>query len=291
MVLKTSSSCFKRRSATVDLDAVEEPSNTFTDRHLCESRDRFLLNSILIFVLRKGYTAILKEVIQLYGQLCLKPPPFCVWCCATVLFSKTLNENLIETDSNNCNLSTNYQDQLETLITVGNNLFSKLNDSSPYKPYLNTYLKEARRVIMHLYLESSAPTSNYTLCFSKLNQHYSQSDLTDEVHNFRLRFLTLFVSENKVNCYLNERWFPARFNVFKKLQQLAFDIVKHLPEVLLDKVGSSEWVYNDAILLELNTLLALIIRQQFIRKSTCTEEDLFELIHTYHSQSCPSQLL
>ncbi|VDP05450.1 unnamed protein product, partial [Schistosoma mattheei] len=56
-------------------------------------------------------------------------------------------------------------------------------------------------------------------------------------------------------------------------------------------VGSSEWVYNDAILLELNTLLALIIRQQFIRKSTCTEEDLFELIHAYHSQSCPSQLL
>ncbi|VDP66080.1 unnamed protein product [Schistosoma curassoni] len=143
---------------------------------------------------------------------------------------------------------------------------------------------------MHLYLESSAPTSNYTLCFSKLNQHYSQSDLdtganlcvllawnqgfttplsgrsmstnpvkapyicfsssqfrrqypwcekaTDEVHNFRLRFLTLFVSENKVNCYLNERWFPARFNVFKKLQQLAFDIVKHLPEVLLDKVSN-----------------------------------------------------
>lgn len=64
-----------------------------------------------------------------------------------MLFSKTLNENLIETDSNNCNLSTNYQDQLETLITVGNNLFSKLNDSSPYKPYLNTYLKEARRVV------------------------------------------------------------------------------------------------------------------------------------------------
>ncbi|VDP39919.1 unnamed protein product [Schistosoma margrebowiei] len=267
-------------SATVDLDAGDEP----------KSRDRFLLNSILIFVLRKGYTGILKEVIQLYGQLCLKPPPFCVWCCATVLFSKTLNENLIETDSNNCNLSTNYQDQLETLITVGNNLFSKLNDSSPYKPYLNTYLKEARRVIMHLYLESSAPTSNYTLCFSKLNQHYSQSDLdpgaspcaslvwnqgfptplgglsmstnpikapdirfsscqfrkqypsckeaTDEVHNFRLRFLTLFVSEDKVNCYLNERWFPARFNVFKKLQQLAFDIVKHLPEVLFDKVSN-----------------------------------------------------
>ncbi|CAH8587328.1 unnamed protein product [Schistosoma mattheei] len=257
-------------SATVDLDAGEEPSSTFTDRHLCESRDRFLLNSILIFVLRKGYTAILKEVIQLYGQLCLKPPPFCVWCCATVLFSKTLNEDLIETDSNNCNLSANYKDQLETLITVGNNLFSKLSDSSPYKPCLNTYLKEARRIIMHLYLESSAPTSNYTLCFSKLNQHYSQSDLTDEVHNFRLRFLTLFVSENKVN---------------------SFDIVKHLPEVLLDKVGSSEWVYNDAILLELNTLLALIIRQQFIRKSTCTEEDLFELIHAYHSQSCPSQLL
>ena len=57
------------------------------------------------------------------------------------------------------------------------------------------------------------------------------------------------------------------------------------------KVGSSEWVYNDSILLELNTLLALIMRQQLIRKSSCTEEDLFELIHIYNSQSCPSQLL
>ncbi|RTG89338.1 uncharacterized protein DC041_0007577, partial [Schistosoma bovis] len=123
-------------SATVDLDAGEEPSNTFTDRHLCACSFEYLF-LLLCFIFL---------VIQLYGQLCLKPPPFCVWCCATVLFSKTLNENLIETDSNNCNLSTNYQDQLETLITVGNNLFSKLNDSSPYKPYLNTYLKEARRV-------------------------------------------------------------------------------------------------------------------------------------------------
>ncbi|XP_018653388.1 hypothetical protein Smp_131380 [Schistosoma mansoni] len=163
------------QSGTVDLDADEERSNTFTDRQLCESQDRFLLNSILIFVLRKGYTAILKEVIQLYGHLCLKPPPFCVWCCATVLFSKKLNENLLETDSNNCSLSTNYQDQLETLITVGNHLFPKLNDSLPYKPYINTYLKEARRVFLTIYIDkiTADVTIRDTYLFQQAHPIYS----------------------------------------------------------------------------------------------------------------------
>ncbi|CAH8547701.1 unnamed protein product [Schistosoma turkestanicum] len=146
---------------------------------------------------------------------------------------------------------------------------------------------------MHLYLESSTPqtNNNYTLCFSKLNQYFPPSDPIDEVHRFRLGFLNLFVSEQKVNDYLRERWFPARFDVFKKLQQLTFDIIEQLPEVLLDKVGSSEWVYNEAILLELNTLLALLMREQLFGKCLCTQEDLFELVHVYTSESCPTELL
>ncbi|KAK4475263.1 hypothetical protein MN116_002336 [Schistosoma mekongi] len=267
-------------TGTVDLDLDEESTNKFPDRELRGSREKYLLTSILIFVLRKGYTTVSTEVIQLYNHLSFRPPPFCVWCCAAMLFPKT-DENL----------STNFQVQLDILITVGNELFSGLDDSSRYKPYLYNYLKEARRVIVHLYLELFAPTNDYTSCFAKLNQYLPASDPTAEVQDFRLRFVKLLASERKVGRYLNERWLPAKPNVFKKLQSLAFDIAEQLPEVLLDKVGSSEWVYNDGILLGLNTLLALIIRQQLLHKSSCTEEDVFEIIHAYNSQSCPSQLL
>ncbi|KAH8864937.1 hypothetical protein KSF78_0003090 [Schistosoma japonicum] len=229
-------------------------------------------------------------VIQLYNHLSFIPPTFFLWCCAAMLFPKT-DENFAENASNDSSLSADFQDQLDTLITVGNYLFSGLDDSSRYKPYLYNYLKEARRVIMHLYLELFAPTNDYTLCFSKLNQYLPASDSTAEVQDFRLRFVKLLASERKVDRYLNERWLPAKSNVFRKLQSLAFDIAGQLPEVLLDKVGSSKWVYNDGILLGLNTLLALVIRQQLLYKSSCTEEDVFEIIHAYNSQSCPSQLL
>ncbi|KAH8864939.1 hypothetical protein KSF78_0003090 [Schistosoma japonicum] len=249
-------------AGTVDLD--EESTNTFSNKEL--------------------------RVIQLYNHLSFIPPTFFLWCCAAMLFPKT-DENFAENASNDSSLSADFQDQLDTLITVGNYLFSGLDDSSRYKPYLYNYLKEARRVIMHLYLELFAPTNDYTLCFSKLNQYLPASDSTAEVQDFRLRFVKLLASERKVDRYLNERWLPAKSNVFRKLQSLAFDIAGQLPEVLLDKVGSSKWVYNDGILLGLNTLLALVIRQQLLYKSSCTEEDVFEIIHAYNSQSCPSQLL
>ncbi|CAH8627466.1 hypothetical protein MS3_00008266 [Schistosoma haematobium] len=255
------------------------------------SRDKFLLNTILIFVLRKGYTAVTKEVIQLYSHLSYEPPPFCVWCCAAMLFPKTPDGNFVENTSNNLSLSSDWQNQLEILITVGDDLFSRLDDSSRYKPHLHKYLNEARRVIMHLYLESFSSTSDYTPCFTKLNQYFPASDPTDKIQDFRLRFLKLLASGCKINRYLNEKWFIAKSDILKELQYLAFDIVEQLPEVLLDKVGSNEWVYNDVILLRFNTLLALIIRQQFFGKSTCTEEDIFEIMHTYNSQSCPSQLI
>lgn len=255
------------------------------------SRDKFLLNTILIFVLRKGYTSVTKEVIQLYSHLSSKPPPFCVWCCAAVLFPKSSDGNFVENTSNNLSLANDWQNQLEILITVGDDLFSGLDDSSRYKPHLRNYLNEARRVIMHLYLESFSSTNDCTPCFTKLNQYFPASDPNDKVQDFRLRFLKLLASKHKVHRYLNERWFTAKSDVLKELQYLAFDIVEQLPEVLLDKVGSDEWVYNDVILLRFNTLLALIIRQQLLGKSSCTEKDIFEIMYIYNSQSCPSQLL
>ncbi|CAH8549480.1 unnamed protein product [Schistosoma turkestanicum] len=268
--------------STVDLDLVEK-----SDR-LRGSRDRFLLDSILIFVLRKGYKSISKEVIQFYNHFSFKPPPFCVWCCAALLFPRLEEENL----SDNVNLSNNCQNQLENLITTGDALFSGLNDLSRCKPSLYNYLKEAKRVIMHLYLESFSSTSDYTLCFSKLNQYFPVFDPSEKVQKFRFRFLKLLASEQKVTRYLNEKWIPARSYVLQRLHRLALDIVEQLPEVLLDKVGSSEWIYNDAILLQLNTLLALMIHQQLLyNKSACTEKDIAEILHTYYSHSCPSQLL
>ncbi|VDO51315.1 unnamed protein product [Schistosoma margrebowiei] len=150
-----------------------------------------------------------------------------------MLFPKTEDGNFVENTSSNLSLPSDWQNQLEILITVGDDLFLRLDDSSRYKPHLHKYLSEARRVIMHLYLESFSSTGDCTPCFTKLNQY-----------------------------------FPAS-----------------------DPVGSNEWVYNDVILLRFNTLLALIIRQQLFGKSICTEKDIFEIMHTYNSQSCPSQLI
>ncbi|CAH8617573.1 unnamed protein product [Schistosoma margrebowiei] len=165
---------------------------------------------------------------------------------------------------------------------------------------LNTYQSGSRDkfllntiLIFVLRKEYTAVTKegDCTPCFTKLNQYFPASDPTDKVQDFRLRFLKLLASGHKINRYLNERWFTAKSDVLKELQYLAFDIVEQLPEVLLDKVGSNEWVYNDVILLRFNTLLALIIRQQLFGKSICTEKDIFEIMHTYNSQSCPSQLI
>ncbi|VDP51327.1 unnamed protein product [Schistosoma mattheei] len=146
------------------------------------------------------------HVIQLYSHLSYEPPPFCVWCCAAMLFPKTPDGNFVENTSNNLSLPSDWQNQLEILITVGDDLFLRLDDSSRYKPHLHKYLNEARRV-------------------------------TDKIQDFRLRFLKLLASGRKINRYLNEKWFTAKSDILKELQYLAFDIVEQLPEVLLDKVS------------------------------------------------------
>lgn len=64
-----------------------------------------------------------------------------------MLFPKTPDGNFVENTSNNLSLSSDWQNQLEILITVGDDLFSRLDDSSRYKPHLHKYLNEARRVV------------------------------------------------------------------------------------------------------------------------------------------------
>ncbi|CAH8608588.1 unnamed protein product [Heterobilharzia americana] len=144
---------------------------------------------------------------------------------------------------------------------------------------------------MHMYLELSASTKKYTLILAKLNHYFPASDLATEVQDFRLRFVKLLASEFKINRYLTERWLPVKSDILRKLQDMAFDIAKQIPEVMLDKVGSYESVYIDKILVKRNTLLSLIMRQQLLSKSSCSAEDIFEIIHAYNSQSCPSLLI
>ncbi|CAH8871283.1 unnamed protein product [Trichobilharzia szidati] len=266
VALKDYSAVFKSKikAFTVDLDSAED-LHGFSSENVC--------------------------IIQLYSQFSANPPRLAVWCCAAMLFPKIQYGNPIYNKSCSSSSCSGLPDLLHILIVAADSFRQVLDDSSRYKKYISEYVNESKRVIMHLYLELAKESKNYSLCFARLNRYFPMKDKTPEVQEFREGYVKLLASERKFNRYLNERWMPARTKILKRLQNIAVSVAEQLPEMILDKVGTCQWKYIDGILLKCNTILAIIIRQQLLSKSSCSAEDILEIVHAYNSESCPSQLL
>ncbi|KER32513.1 hypothetical protein T265_01391 [Opisthorchis viverrini] len=153
---------------------------------------------------------------------------------------------------------------------------------------LNTTLY--REMIIHLHLEAFSESGNMAVFLQELNRHFP-ADSTDPVtRQYRLKFAQLLMSKTRTQRYLDERWLPHRSSTLSDLTDLAWKVAQQFPDVLLDKIGTSEWSDVDVILRHLNTAMSLCLREYFRDRSECTEQDILEFAHFADTQSLPSQL-
>lgn len=266
----------------VDLDTERPHSIADEEEDTYDIIEEFILKNLLLFSLRKGFLKAAHSVLLLFHQFSYHVPPLAQWCLIATRDPPTKSSQSI------------LQAQiswLDSLIAITQSFIQSMDQPScSFREPMVNYLTKARRSIIHLHLEAFSESGDMAVFLQELNRHFP-ADSTDPVtRQYRLKFAQLLMSKTRTQRYLDERWLPHRSSTLSDLTDLAWKVAQQFPDVLLDKIGTSEWSDVDVILRHLNTAMSLCLREYFRDRSECTEQDILEFAHFADTQSLPSQL-
>ncbi|KAF7234330.1 hypothetical protein EG68_10850 [Paragonimus skrjabini miyazakii] len=135
----------------VDLDADKQQSfsSVISEDEAYGITEEFLLNSLLLYALRKRFLKAADAVLPLFRQCGFEAPALAKWCLVTMHGPPDpSSQSVLDQASEELYTSKTHCKWLDTLIPIGSELLSNLDQSAEsFRQPLMDYLAKARRLV------------------------------------------------------------------------------------------------------------------------------------------------
>uniref|UniRef100_A0A5K3F2G6 Uncharacterized protein n=1 Tax=Mesocestoides corti TaxID=53468 RepID=A0A5K3F2G6_MESCO len=234
--------------------------------------DRFLLESMLLFALRRRFIKAACKISATMHRCNLVPASLLLWCLNAQV-PKVIRPFGHPTDPTDSSILP----ILEELSRGAQALAKSAGEQSPFCAPLRQYKTHVDKVLMCIYLESPS-LDKWPDLIAKLNQKFPPASKVFEIQSFRNDFAKLLMSVNTAERFLTDTWFPGREAAFLGLVGDAQNVTDRLPNTIFDQVGTR----NHGLFVKsarkfdtnlTNTLLTVLRNNQ----EACTEEKLIQI--------------
>uniref|UniRef100_A0A0R3WL44 Nucleoporin_C domain-containing protein n=1 Tax=Hydatigena taeniaeformis TaxID=6205 RepID=A0A0R3WL44_HYDTA len=182
--------------------------------------DRYLLESMLIFALRRNFMQAASKIASVMRQGGLQPSSMTLWCL------NAQSSRLHNLAKQCCTTSADSElvRILEELSEAAEALVTAVGCESPFRSPLLRYKLDVDKLLMFLYLESPKEDQ-----FPHLDR---------EIQSFRSDYARLLTSAGEAESYIANVWSSNRETAFAVLFADAQVVASHLPYTFFDQVGT-----------------------------------------------------
>ncbi|KAF8561532.1 hypothetical protein P879_11483 [Paragonimus westermani] len=164
----------------VDLDADRQQSfsSILSEDDTYGITEEFLLNSLLLYALRKRFIKAADAVLPLFHQCGSEAPALAKWCLVTMHGPPDpSSQSVLEQANEELYTSKTHCKWLDTLIPIGSELLSNLDQSTEsFRQPVTDYLTKARRLVIHMHLEVFSRSGDLAVFLQQLNRYFPAAD-------------------------------------------------------------------------------------------------------------------
>ncbi|VDO07272.1 unnamed protein product [Rodentolepis nana] len=256
----------------------KRPSPTTTEdvSEWYTGHNRYLLESLLVFSLRRGFIEASWMIVSEMRKCGIQLSSMTLWCFNAQ--SKRLLD--ISKKIGNPELSIIIEEVSNAAVALS----IAAGPDSPYVKPLQRYMSHADKVLMYLSLESFKE-DQLAEVIVKLNKKFPPHSADSEVQFFRAEFAKILSSLDEIRRFVSQDWLPSREAAFQVLFKEAQNVAQHLPLTCIDQVGTRHHELFVQAVSKTDTQLGRILLSTFMDEANgnITESKLLQIMSTLES--------